>query len=228
MTTERQPAAIFDLDGTVFKGHFWQGIIKHHIKFKVKLPSVAAYLITHIPLWLASKIKLLSEETYKIKWGEDLALTLKGMNRDEIRKIYEWIDSNYVAKLIRPDIMALLEDHRRDGHMVIILSSSFSGFLEIVKKRLGVEHAVGTNIEFVNDICTGKIVRPLCFGVNKARLLREHISQENLNIDFSHSFAYADSIVDIPVLEMVSNPVAVYPDKKLLNIAYNRGWKILN
>ena len=72
MTLDRETAAIFDLDGTLFTGHFWQGIVKHHIKHKIKLPSVTAYPTTHMPLWTASKLKILSEEAYKVKWGEDL------------------------------------------------------------------------------------------------------------------------------------------------------------
>lgn len=227
MTTDKKTAAIFDLDGTLFTGHFWQGIVKHHIKHRVKLPSVAAYLTTHIPLWLASKVKILSEETYKVRWGEDLAATLRGLRSEEMRKIFEWVSSNYVMKLLRPDIMALLGRHRKEGHATVILSGGFNDFLEIIKQRLGVDHAVGTKIEVVEDICSGRIVRPMCFGINKARLLEEYISQAKLNINFGLSFAYADSIVDIPVLEMVGNPVATYPDKKLLSVAQHKGWKIL-
>ena len=227
MTTDKKTAAIFDLDGTLFTGHFWQGIVKHHIKHRVKLPSVAAYITTHIPLWVASKIKILSEETYKVRWGEDLAATLRGLKREEIRKIFEWVSSNYVMKLLRPDIMAVLGRHRKEGHTTVLLSGGFNDFLEIIRQRLDVDYAVGTKIEVVEDICSGRIVGPLCFGINKARLLEEFISGAKLNIDFGLSFAYADSIVDIHVLEMVGNPVATYPDRKLLNVAQHRGWKIL-
>ncbi len=227
MTADRKTAAIFDLDGTLFTGHFWLGIVKHHIKHKVKIPSVAAYLTTHLPLWVASKVKILSEETYKVRWGENLATILKGLKKDELREIFEWIVSNYVMKLLRPDIMALLEGHRKEGHTTMLLSGSFNDFLEIIKQTLGVDYAVGTKIELVKDSCSGKIVGHLCFGLNKAQLLKEFISQAKLNIDFGLSFAYADSIIDIPILEMVGNPVAVYPDKRLLNVAQRRGWQIL-
>jgi HAD superfamily hydrolase (TIGR01490 family) len=227
MIANGKTAAIFDLDGTLFTGHFWQGIVKHHIKHKMKLPSVAAYLTTHLPLWIASKVKILSEETYKVKWGEDLAATLKGLKKDELRKTFEWVVNNYVMKLLRPDIIALLEKHKKEGHTTIVLSGSFEDFLEIIKQKLNIDHVVGTKIEVVKDVCSGKVVKPLCFGMNKARLIIDYISQTKLTIDFGSSFAYADSIVDIPVLEMVGNPVAVYPDNELRNVAQHRGWRIL-
>lgn len=227
MEKDKKTAAFFDFDGTLFEGHFWQGVIKHHIKNKVKLPQVSSYLVTHIPLWLASKFKILSEEAYKVKWGEDLANVFKGLDKEQGLSIFDWISSNYVMKLLRPDTMALLQQHRNEGHIIVLLSGSFSDFLETIKQKLDVDYVVGTKLEATNDVFTGKIVKPLCFGMNKARLLKEFISQAQLNIDLGLSFAYADSIIDVPVLEMVGNPVVAYPDKKLLSIAQYRGWRIL-
>ena len=227
MGEQRKIAAIFDFDGTLFKGHFWSGLVKHHVRHKVKLPQVSVYIITHIFLWLVSKFKMLSEETYKVKWGEDLAILLKGFSKEEGLKIFRWINSNYVLKSLRSDVMALVQRHRNQGHIIILLSGSFTDFLETVKQRLGANYVVGTKLEVRNNSYTGRIVRPLCYGTNKARLLKEFISQTRLNIDLGLSFAYADSIVDAPVLETVGNPVATYPDKELLNLAQRRGWRIL-
>jgi len=66
--------------------------------------------------------------------------------------------------------------------------------------------------------------QPLCLGINKARLLKELISQARLNIDLSLSFAYADSILDVPVLEMVGNPLATYRGRELPGLVQRRGW----
>ena len=41
------------------------------------------------------------------------------------------------------------------------------------------------------------------------------------------SVAYADSIYDLPVLEMVGRPVAVYPDEELAAVALERGWTVV-
>jgi len=227
MEEDVKTVAFFDFEGTLFVGHFWQGIVKHHIKHKVKRLSVAAYLATHILLWLAHKIKIISEEEYKVKWGEDLATLLKGLMKEEVQGIFDWICSNYVMKLLRPDIMELLQQHRAAGHVIVLLSGCFDGFLDTIKQRLGLDYIVGTKLEVRNDVYSGRIVEPLCFGINKVRLLKEFISQTQLNVDHGLSFAYADSIIDASILEMVGNPVATYPDKKLLNLAQHKGWQIL-
>jgi len=231
MGEKRNIAAFFDFDGTLFKGHLWQGVVKHHIKHRVKLLSVLTYLATNFPLALAgelaSKFKILSEEGYKIRWGEDLATLFKGLEKEEGLRIFEWITNNYFMKLLRPDIMALLQRHESDGHITVLVSGSFNDFLETVKPKLNIDYTVGTKLEVINNVYSGRIIKPLCFGMNKARLLEEFIIQARLDIDLGLSFAYADTILDAPVLEMVGNPVATYPDRQLLNLAQRRGWRIL-
>ena len=48
-----------------------------------------------------------------------------------------------------------------------------------------------------------------------------------LNVNLSSSYTYGDRVQDIPMLEMVGYPVAVYPDKELLNYASERSWKVI-
>ena len=78
MGADKKTAAFFDFGGTLFQRHFWLGVVRHHVKHKVRLPQVSTYIATHIPLWLASKFKILGEETCKVRWGEDLATAFKG------------------------------------------------------------------------------------------------------------------------------------------------------
>jgi HAD superfamily hydrolase (TIGR01490 family) len=220
-------AAIFDLDGTLFTGHLWQGIITHHLKHGVKLPSTLFYLAAHYFLWIGNKLKILSEESYKTKWGEDLALLLKGFTGEDMMRVFKWIDMHYFSSRLRPDMVEVLRQHRQLGRITFILSGSFQDFLEVVKERLGAEHVVGTKLEIAKGQCTGRIEKPLCFGINKVGQLKQSFSQMNLDINLEASFAYADSLIDLPVLEMVGNPVASYPDKGLVNLARERSWKIL-
>jgi HAD superfamily hydrolase (TIGR01490 family) len=224
---KRNTAAVFDLDGTLFTGHFWNGVVKHHIKHRVKIPQLSLYLVTHMPLWLLSKFRVLSEETCRMKWGEDLAVMFKGFSRGEGLNVFRWISNNYVMKLIRSDVVALLQQHKNQGHVIILLSGSFSDFLGTIKESLFADYIVGTKLEIINGIYSGRIVKPSCLGKNKARLLKEFITQAELDIDLDLSFAYADSIFDAPVLEMVGNPVATYPERELLKLAQRRGWQIL-
>ena len=110
---------------------------------------------------------------------------------------------------------------------MVIVSAAFSELLRVVGQRLGVSNIIGTKLEVVDGRYTGNAVQPLCFAGNKAKLLKEFIDQNGLEIDSSSSFAYADSIFDAPLLKLVGNPVATYPDKDLRQLAEQNGWQIL-
>jgi phosphoserine phosphatase len=46
-------------------------------------------------------------------------------------------------------------------------------------------------------------------------------------IDLTESYAYSDSLSDLPMLEAVGNPVVVNPDPALAAIAKEAGWQVM-
>jgi hypothetical protein len=76
-------------------------------------------------------------------------------------------------------------------------------------------------------IVDGKYTRELDFyayGPHKAAAIKA--LAEDLRLNLEGSFAYSDSATDMPMLEVVGNPVAVNPDKPLRRIAIERDWTI--
>jgi HAD superfamily hydrolase (TIGR01490 family) len=227
MAEEKIILAIFDFDGTLTTGHMWSGIARHHRENKVKRFAVYYYFLSHLPLWLAAKAKIYDEQKDKIKWGEDLPSLIRGFTVEDAHQVFEWVADKYFISLLRPDVVGKLEEHKKKGHKTMILSGMFTDFLEVMASRIGVDCVVGTKLQIVNGVYTGKIIKPLCFGEDKARYLNEYIRDQHLNVDLGQSAAYADAISDIPVLLMVGNPVACYPDKALLQFALNQKWQII-
>ena len=45
-------------------------------------------------------------------------------------------------------------------------------------------------------------------------------------LDLTESWAYSDSITDLPMLEAVGHPVVVNPDRSLLRVAKSRDWEV--
>jgi hypothetical protein len=45
--------------------------------------------------------------------------------------------------------------------------------------------------------------------------------------DLQRSYAYSDSVSDLPMLAAVGVPVAVNPDPELRQVAADRGWTVL-
>ena len=227
MPQDKITLAIFDFDGTLTAGHLWTGIARHHQAKKIKRTALFLYMAGHLPYWVAAKMKLYPDDKNRAKWGRDLAVLFKDFSLQEAGTAFEWVTDNYFLPLMRKDMMAVLEEHRRKGHRTLILSGMFGAFLEVVAGRLGMDYWVGTPLEVKNGRYSGKIVPPLCFGENKANYLQGYLQKQGLDVDYHESYAYADSIYDNPVFRLVGHPVAVYPDKELLKQARQRGWTII-
>jgi phosphoserine phosphatase len=110
---------------------------------------------------------------------------------------------------------------------VILLSGTLSPLLEVIGSRFGFEETVGTPLILREGRYTGRSEPPACQGTNKVLRLEKHLGDTSI-IDWDQSWSYADSNIDIPVLERVGNPVAVYPDEKLEAHAREKGWEIIS
>jgi hypothetical protein len=72
---------------------------------------------------------------------------------------------------------------------------------------------------------TGELDGPFVYGVGKAEALEKLVS--DLGYDPERSYAYSDSISDLPMMEEVGHPVAVNPDSELERVAHERGWPVV-
>ncbi len=91
-------------------------------------------------------------------------------------------------------------------------------------RHFGVSGVIATRAETGPD---GRYTGELefyAYGDGKAEAVRA--AAERSGIDLARSFAYTDSITDLPLLEAVGNPVAVNPDKELRKAAEERAWPI--
>lgn len=119
----------------------------------------------------------------------------------------------------------LIAQHDTAASELVLLSNAFDTLVETTAMHLGIGTAFGTRLERCDDRFTGRLSGSPLAGSAKAHLIQAYAERKKLT--FAGSWAYADSISDVPLLELVENPVAVNPDRKLLRVARSRGWKIL-
>ncbi|MDI6602564.1 MAG: HAD family hydrolase [Patescibacteria group bacterium] len=227
MNTSETKIAIFDFDGTLVETNLWLGLIKHHLKTKEKLWATFWYLFSHLALMPFWKMGFISTEKYYQSWGQDLVVMIKGIRIEKAKKIFASISNEYLLPSLKKKVWERVKHHQEEGFLTILTSGSFQELLEIIAKRLHIDFVVGTELEVVKDRFSGKIIPPFCFGREKAEKVRKFLSGNGLKINFKESFAYSDSFFDLPLLELVGNPVAVEPDKKLLEIAKNKDWQVI-
>ncbi len=219
-------AAFFDLDGTLCAEHVWHAFSRYFTEHRRRRLLLYAFLAVHFSLWPLYRLGLLSQQRFFRMWISNMPWLLVGLRPDEAQVIFQWVTDQALIPALRPEVAEALRQHQAEGHRVILVSGAFEELLACIGERLGVQHVVGTRLEIKRGRYSGRAIRA-CFGQDKVIFLTELLDKNNLVADLSQSFAYGDSISDVPVLELVGNPVVVYPDDELWEYASQRGWRII-
>lgn len=180
------------------------------------------------------------------RWGiEHLRFRLRGAtDRDtdelvkQIRELLEGVPERALKRMvpdllagilprIYPQMLAEVRSHQDAGRPTFIVSAAGHGVVELLANVLDMEGGIGTRYEVdASGRYTGELVDGLNYGELKIAPMRRFATDHQL--DLEASWAYSDSVSDLPMLELVGNPVAVNPDAELALIARERGWRVMH
>ena len=219
-------AALFDCDGTLFSAQYGRGLMKYSSNHGRKGIARAYYASLVLPYFL-NKYGLLSDETFNRSVTSRLAWMVKGMTEIEFNNTSEWIIKEHILPTERNEVIARLRDHQSNGHVILLVSGWLTPSLELLGTHYKANGVVGTKLEFRDGRYTGRIIPPVITGADKDYYARKFFSDNKLDIDWESSYAYADSITDIDLFNMVGHPVPASPDTKLYNLAVSKNWEII-
>ena len=219
-------AALFDCDGTLFAAQYGRGLMKYSSDNGRRGIARAYYASLILPYFL-HKYHLLGDESFNRSVTSRLAWLVKGLTKKEFNSTSEWILKEHSLPTERGEVVARLRDHQSKGHVILLVSGWLTPSLELLGAHYKVDGVVGTKLEIKDGRYTGRIIPPVITGADKDRCAREFFADNNFEIDWESSYAYADSITDTDLLDMVGNPVAVSPDEKLLALAHSKNWEII-
>ena len=149
----------------------------------------------------------------------------RGVKASRIRELVEETLDEVVAPLVYEEALDLMEEHRRAGRKVVIVSISPEEVAQPLAAHLGVRHVIATRSAVDEE---GRYAGELAFyasGAAKAEAI-EQLAGE-WRIDLQRCYAYSDSSTDLPMLEVVGHPVADNPDRELKKLAEEREWPVL-
>ena len=143
----------------------------------------------------------------------------------------EWFRENIENNqyFFNKKLLALLEMHKKQGGIPVLVSGSFVECVKPIAKFCGVQYWLAIHLEKdLNKKYTGNILPPQTIGSGKMTAIREFLRQ-NKFYDYARCFAYGDHISDKPMLGLVGNPYAVIHshNKSFENYARSMGWKII-
>lgn len=213
-------AAFFDLDRTLISG-------ASAFPFGVEAWRQGLATSGDIAKWTVAALSFLvagdkGDGSMDIR-GEFLA-RIEGASVSDLELIGQAILPKLVSR-VRPESRKLIAMHHEVGRETWIVSASPHAIVEPLASSLGMTGAIGTEVEVVDGYYTGELGGPFIYGPGKA-LAIETLALER-GYDLNLSYAYSDSISDLPMMEVVGHPVAVNPDSELVSIAQERGWPVV-
>ncbi len=222
-----QPAAFFDIDGTLTSDHVWKGLMAFFQQRGERRWTHRAFQAVHYPLFVFRKLHLLSEANFRRPWSRHLPWYFRGYDAAQMQTLVAWVAHEYVAALGRVEVLEVLRAHRARGEVVALVSAAPAPIVQGIAQMWGVTHAIGSPAELTAGRYTGRMAGEPCIDEYKASYARQYLLAHQLEIDFPASYAYADSFSDLGLFEMVGHPVAVYPEPRLAHWARTRGWPII-
>jgi len=218
--TERG-AAFFDLDRTLMAGssgaHFGRAAFKSGM---VSRRQMTRWAIDHLRFRLRGATDRDTEELVK-----EIRDLLEGVPERALRRMVPDLLAGILPR-IYPQMLDEVRAHQDAGRSTFIVSAAGHGVVELLADVLDMEGGIGTRYE-VDAVgrYTGELVDGLNYGELKIAPMRRFADAHEL--DLAASWAYSDSVSDLPMLELVGTPVAVNPDAELARIARERGWKTM-
>ncbi len=217
----QRAAAFFDLDKTLMAGssgmQFARVARRHEL---VGRRQLASWGVEHLRYRLRGTTDERTTEVLRV--ARELiagvpARTLERMNPEVMAAI---------LPRVYPQMLDEVYAHQDAGRPTFIVSAAGSGVVEPLAAVLGMDGGVGTRYGVGEDgALTGRFDGPFVYGEGKVEAMRAFAAEHG--IDLAASYAYSDSVSDLPMLRAVGHPVVVNPDPPLLEIARAEGWQTM-
>ncbi|MFC4554489.1 HAD family hydrolase [Georgenia faecalis] len=213
-------AAFFDVDNTIIRGASGYHLARELFRRKFFGVRDIAFFAGH---YLAYTV--LGENVTRIADIRARALrVVHGRTVAEIVSIGEEVYDQVLANRVFPAARALIDGHLAAGHQVWLITATPTEIGELIGRRLGATGALGTVAESEDGVYTGRLRGSLLHGEGKKAAALALAEREG--IDLERSYAYGDSLNDVPILGAVGHPCAINPEPRLRLHASDVGWPV--
>jgi HAD superfamily hydrolase (TIGR01490 family) len=214
-------ASYFDVDGTLVTTNLVHPTVFYLLNQPTPLHSAVKLgrALVKAP-WMA-----LAEAQDRRLFNEMLFSSFEGVSEDRLVALAQEAFDQVIKPHIYPGAKDLVQTSLDKGHQVIIVSGALDFLMQLLADHLGATGIIANRLEIKDRFATGKLLRPVVAGPEKARLLREHARAAGHDLD--ECFAYSDSYSDVPMLSVVGHPAAVNPDRRLSLLANAYHWPII-
>jgi HAD superfamily hydrolase (TIGR01490 family) len=216
--TEGRAAAFFDVDGTL--AH--TTIVHYYIYFRRRRMSPLIGAIWQRLYLVRCLHYLLVDRLNRTRLNTIFYRSYRGMPARDIRELADDCHAEVVQPRRYTEGVSCVRAHRYAGRMIVLVTGSLDFVIAPLAAELGADAVLAASLEEHDGAFTGRLTGPPLSDQEKARRVREFARERG--IDLVASYAYGDSVADLPLLECVGHPNVVNPNRRLRRIAESRRW----
>jgi HAD superfamily hydrolase (TIGR01490 family) len=211
--------AVFDVDGTLVETN----VVEYFLYMRLRAQSLAAWPVFMAQLLRTAPRWLYLERRSRAEFQRSFYREYDGLDYEVMKRLGREALDAVTLRRIYPEVMRRIREHKRAGHRVLLLTGALDVVVEPLAELLDVEVDCA-HVLIKDGRMTGDLQSPPPAGEARGSLLEEYAVRHGVVL--SESFAYADSLSDLPMRELVGTPVVVNPDARLSQVAGQRGWRI--
>jgi HAD superfamily hydrolase (TIGR01490 family) len=216
------PASFFDVDGTLVRTN----LLHPTVFYLANQPNPLRSLGSLARAAIGGPRMALAEMVDRRRFNELLFAAYEGISSDRLLILADEAFDTVVKRALYPGARELVQRCCGEGHEVVLVSGALDFLMNRLKEHLGATGFVANRLEIKDGYATGKLLRPIVAGPEKARLIREWARDHGH--DLADCFAYSDSYSDVPMLSVVGHPCAVNPDLRLAKLARTYAWPTIH
>lgn len=168
---------------------------------------------------------LIGETLPSMVLARGAALAAKGWVVADARRAGE-LAADLLEPLVAPYARPILAEHRAAQRPLVLATTTPYHLVFPLARRLGFDDVLATRYEERNGRYTGRLSGDFVWALGKLAAVRRWAQDHE--VDLAQSYAYSDSVYDLPLLLAVGYPYAVNPDPRLWATARLRRWPVVH
>lgn len=194
MNGSERVVAAFDFDKTIST----RDNVVPFLRAAVGRTRLTAALLAISPRLVAAALNEERRDAAKVAL---VRRTLTGYDAARLTDVATGFARDVTARHLRPDVLERVEWHRGQGHELVIVSASFTSYLDPIAAELGFAAVLATELDVADDgRLTGELARPNVRGAEKVRRLDEWLGATASDDRPVFVWAYGDSSGDRELL----------------------------
>jgi HAD superfamily hydrolase (TIGR01490 family) len=154
---------------------------------------------------------------------------LRPLAQHDHRQLQAWREQfmrSKILPLITPPARALVEKHRAQGDTLLIITATNRFITAPIAAEFGIDHLIATEPEEIDGRFTGRVAGTPSYREGKVERLAAWLQEHGKSLN--DSWFYSDSHNDLPLMSIVTHPVAVNADPVLTQHARQHGWPLVH